>query len=137
MTTTIFLCHIFVFSDSIHDNDHMRRYCSDMENRKWYTTSNKLYMEYLFDIEDTKDWSYVFIKLKHNLLYLTIIYDNEKINPNACHREVKRVKTRKRHKNCQNWPKSTMIWHWQKQDFCGLSKAKSKSRSSQSWWIKT
>ena len=43
------------YSDSIHDSDHMRRYCSNLERKKWYTTSNKLYMEYLFDIEDTKD----------------------------------------------------------------------------------
>ena len=41
-------------SDSIPDSDHMRRYCSAMENRKWFTSSNKLFIEYLVDVEDTK-----------------------------------------------------------------------------------
>ena len=41
-------------SDSVHDTDHMRRYCHNMEGRRWSTTSNKLFIEYLFDIEDTK-----------------------------------------------------------------------------------
>ena len=40
-------------SDSVHDSDHMRRYCNDMGKMKWYTTSSKLFVEYLFDIDDT------------------------------------------------------------------------------------
>ena len=32
----------------------MRRYCHQLYGRKWYTTSNKLYLEYLFDVEDMK-----------------------------------------------------------------------------------
>ena len=41
-------------SDSVHDTDHLRRYCANMEGRSWSTTSNKLLVEYLFDIEDTE-----------------------------------------------------------------------------------
>ena len=40
-------------SDSVHDSDHMRRYCNGMEKKKWYTSSSKLFVEYLFDIDDT------------------------------------------------------------------------------------
>ena len=41
-------------SDSVHDTDHMRRYCHNMQGSSWTTTSNKLFIEYLFDVEDTK-----------------------------------------------------------------------------------
>ena len=32
----------------------MRRYCSAMQDRKWFTSSNRLFIEYLVDVEDTK-----------------------------------------------------------------------------------
>ena len=41
-------------SDGVHDTDHLRRYCHGMAGRSWTTTSNKLFVEYLFDIEDTQ-----------------------------------------------------------------------------------
>ena len=41
-------------SDGVHDSDHMRRYCSSvMRSRQWFTSSNKLLLEYLVDAEDT------------------------------------------------------------------------------------
>ena len=40
-------------SDGVHDTNHMRRYCGNIKSMRWYTTSNKLFMEYLFDIENT------------------------------------------------------------------------------------
>ena len=40
-------------SDGVHDTEHTRRYCGTVM-RKWFTTSNKLFIEYLFDMEDRK-----------------------------------------------------------------------------------
>ena len=40
-------------SDGVHDTDHVRRLCHNMAGRRWATASNKLFIEYLFDIEDT------------------------------------------------------------------------------------
>ena len=40
-------------SDGVHDTEHTRRYCGAVM-RKWFTTSNKLFIEYLFDMEDRK-----------------------------------------------------------------------------------
>ena len=54
-------------SDGVHDTDHMRRYCGDQTGR-WLTTSNKLFIEFLFDIEDTKVKHDFFISLSGSFL---------------------------------------------------------------------
>ena len=41
-------------SDGVHDTDHVRRFCRNMAGRSWATASNRLFIEYLFDIEDSK-----------------------------------------------------------------------------------
>ena len=41
-------------SDGVHDTDHVRRFCRNMAGRSWATASNRLFIEYLVDIEDRK-----------------------------------------------------------------------------------
>ena len=42
-------------ADGVHDTDHLRRLpCHSRAGSSWATASNKLFIEYLFDIEDTR-----------------------------------------------------------------------------------
>ena len=42
-------------ADGVHDTDHLGRLpCHSRPGSSWATASNKLFIEYLFDIEDTR-----------------------------------------------------------------------------------